>query len=152
MRWLRTAPAKPRNLTLSAVAPVPIELTAKYKRRPRHGVRSASGVRRMADDGIRRINNAEDTLQSERRRLHVDKWAAPFREIDGTPAPYKGSDEFNGVSLKLIDERTIEESDLNDGKVGKISRWALSPDGQSIHVRFDDLHGRIQEQDGHKVK
>jgi hypothetical protein len=73
-------------------------------------------------------------------------------KFDGKPAPYKGSDEFNGVSLKLIDEGTIEESDLSDGKVGKISRWSLSPDGQTIHARFDDLHGHIQEQDGHKVK
>ena len=73
-------------------------------------------------------------------------------KLDGTPAPHKGSDEFNGVSLKLIDDRTIEESDLNDGKVVKISRWSLSPDGQTMHARFDDLHGHIQEQDGHKVK
>jgi hypothetical protein len=51
-----------------------------------------------------------------------------------------------------IDERTIEESDLSDGKVVKISRWSLSPDGQTIHARFDDMHGHIQEQDGHKVK
>jgi hypothetical protein len=34
----------------------------------------------------------------------------------------------------------------------KISRWALLPDGQTIHARFDDTHGHIQEQDGHKVK
>lgn len=47
---------------------------------------------------------------------------------------------------------TIEESDLKDGKVVKISRWALAPDGQTIHARFDDTHGHIQEQDGHKVK
>jgi hypothetical protein len=73
-------------------------------------------------------------------------------KFDGTAAPYKGSDEFDGVSLKLIDERTIEESDLKNGKVVKISRWALSPDGQTVHARFDDTHGHIQEQDGHKVK
>jgi hypothetical protein len=59
---------------------------------------------------------------------------------------------FDGVSLKLIDQRTIEESDLHDGNVLKISRWALSPDGQTIHARFDDTHGHIQEQDGHRVK
>ena len=73
-------------------------------------------------------------------------------KFDGTPAPYKGSDEFNGVSLKLIDERTIEESDLNDGKVVKISRWTLAADGQTLHARFDDTHGHIQEQDGHRVR
>ena len=83
----------------------------------------------------------------------IDRMGRSFTaRLDGTPAPYKGSDEINGVSLKLIDERTIEESDLSDGKVVKISRWVLSPDGQTLHARFDDTHGRIQEQDGHKVK
>jgi hypothetical protein len=73
-------------------------------------------------------------------------------KFDGSQAPYKGSDESNAVSLKLIDERTIEESDLKNGKVVKISRWSLSTDGQTMHVRFDDTHGHVQEQDGHKVQ
>ncbi len=73
-------------------------------------------------------------------------------KFDGTQAPYQGSDECDGVSLKLIDERTVEESDLKNGKVVKISRWSLSPDGQTMHARFDDTRGHIQEQDGHKVQ
>ena len=73
-------------------------------------------------------------------------------KLDGAQAAYNGSDEFDHVSLKLVDERTIEESGLKGGKVVTISRWALSPDGQTLHARFDDPHGHIQEQDGHKVQ
>ena len=47
---------------------------------------------------------------------------------------------------------TDEESDRKGGKVVKISRWSIGPDGKTLHARFDDTHGRVQEQTGHKVK
>jgi hypothetical protein len=73
-------------------------------------------------------------------------------KLDGTDAPYQGDPEFTSVSVKQIDERTIEESDKNDGKIVKITRWAVDPDGKTMHVRFDDGHGHVQQQTGHKVK
>ncbi len=141
--------------TLSDVAPVPIELTAKYKRisAAAPGSHRVSGEWQMIEFDV--SNHAEDTLfkVSDGALSMSDKMGRSFTaKFDGTPAPYKGSEEFNGVSLKLIDDRTIEESDLHDGKVAKISRWTLAADGQTIHARFDDTHGHIQEQDGHKVK
>jgi hypothetical protein len=33
----------------------------------------------------------------------------------------------------------------------EITRWSVDPDGTTLHARFDDTHGRIQEQAGHKV-
>jgi hypothetical protein len=39
-----------------------------------------------------------------------------------------------------------------DGKIVKISLWSVRPDGKTMHVRFDDTHGHVQEQDGHKVE
>jgi hypothetical protein len=141
--------------TLIGMAPVPIELTAKFSRvsKGAPGSHLVSGSWRMTEMDV--SNHAEDTTfkVSGGALSMSDRMGRSFTaKFDGTPAPYKGSDEFNGVSLKLIDARTIEESDLNSGKVVKISRWALAPDGQSIHARFDDTHGHIQEQDGHKVK
>jgi hypothetical protein len=140
--------------TLIGMAPVPIELTAKFSRvsKGAPGSHLVSGSWRMTEMDV--SNHAEDTTfkVSGGALSMSDRMGRSFTaKFDGTPAPYKGSDEFNGVSLKLIDSRTIEESDLNSGKVVKISRWALAPDGQSIHARFDDTHGHIQEQDGHKV-
>jgi hypothetical protein len=55
------------------------------------------------------------------------------------------------VSVRLLDSRTIEERDKNHGRVIKITRWAVDPDGTTIHARFDDTHGRIQEQAGQKL-
>jgi hypothetical protein len=141
--------------TLIGMAPVPIELTAKYSRvsAAKPGAHAVSGGWRMMELDV--SNHAEDTTfkVSGGMLSMTDRMGRSFiAKLDGTPAPYQGSAEFNGVSLKLIDARTLEESDLNDGKVVKISRWALAPDGQTIHARFDDTHGHIQEQDGHKVK
>jgi hypothetical protein len=141
--------------TLIGMAPVPIELTSKFSRvsAGKPGSHLVSGGWQMTEMDV--SNHVEDTTfkVSGGALSMIDRMGRSFTaKFDGTPAPYKGSDEFNGVSLKLIDARTIEESDLNDGNVVKISRWALSPDGQTIHARFDDTHGHIQEQDGHKVK
>lgn len=141
--------------TLTDMAPVPIELTAKFSRigAGAPGSHLVSGNWQMTEMDV--SNHAEDTTfnVSGGALAMTDRMGRSFTaKFDGPPAPYKGSDEFNGVSLKLVDQRTIEESDLKDGKVVKICRWALTPDGQTIHARFDDTHGHIQEQDGHKVK
>ncbi len=141
--------------TLIGMAAVPIEMTAKFTRvsAAKPGSHQVSGGWQMTEMDV--SNHVEDTTfkVSGGALSMTDRMGRSFTaKFDGTPAPYKGSDEFNGVSLKLLDQRTIEESDLRDGKVVKISRWALAPDGQTIHARFDDTHGHIQEQDGHKVK
>jgi hypothetical protein len=141
--------------TIIGMAPVPVELTSKFSRvsAGKSGSHPLSGGWQMTEMDV--SNHVEDTSfnVSGAALAMIDRMGRSFTaKFDGTPAPYKGSDQFNGVSLKLVDPRTIEESDLRDGKVVKISRWALSPDGQTIHARFDDMHGHIQEQDGHKVK
>jgi hypothetical protein len=141
--------------TLIGMAPVPIELTAKFSRTSAGaaGTHPVSGTWQMTEMDV--SNHAEDTTfkVSGTALSMTDRMGRSFTaKFDGTQAPYKGSDEFDRVSLKLIDERTIEESDLKNGKVVKISRWALAPDGQTIHARFDDTHGHIQEQDGRKVQ
>jgi hypothetical protein len=141
--------------TILGMAPRPIELTIKSYRIGARvpGSHLISGKWQRTEVDV--TNHAEDTLfkVSDGALSMSDMMGRSFTaKFDGTPAPYQGSDEFNGVSLKLIDDRTIEESDLHDGKVVKISRWTLAADGQTIHARFDDTHGHIQEQDGHKVK
>ena len=99
-------------------------------------------------------NNDEDTtLKVEGDTLSMsDKMGRSFKaKLDGTDAPYAGTPEFTSVSVKLVDGHTIEEQDKSEGKVVKITRWAVTADGRTIHARFDDTHGRIQEQDGHKL-
>jgi len=147
--------AKTEIQTITGMAPVPIELTSKFSRisSGKPGSHLISGQWQMMEMDV--SNHVEDTTfkVSGGALSMIDRMGRSFTaRLDGAPAPYKGSDDFNGVSLKLIDERTIEESDLKDGKVVKISRWSIASDGQTIHARFDDTHGHIQDQDGHKVQ
>lgn len=65
---------------------------------------------------------------------------------------YSGDPEFTNVPVKQIDSRTILESNINAGYVVKIATWFVSPDGKTMHVRFDDTKGHIQEQDPRKVQ
>ena len=56
------------------------------------------------------------------------------------------------TTYKASGNVTIEESDKKDGVIVQINRWSIDPEGTSIHARFDDTHGHIQEQTGHKVR
>jgi hypothetical protein len=107
----------------------------------------------MTDGGV--SNDAEDTVfKINRDTLAMsDQMGRSFSaKLNGTEAPYNGSNEFTSVSLKMIDDHTIEESDKKGGKVVKISTWSVGPDAKTMHVRFDGTRGHVQEQNGRKVQ
>jgi hypothetical protein len=141
--------------TIYEMAPRPIEFTTHSKRVSAgpQGSHAVSGEWRATDGDL--TNHAEDTVfqVSENTLSMSDRMGRSFSaKLDGTDAPYSGSEEFTSVSLKMIDKNTMEESDKKDGKIVKISLWSIGPDGKTMHVRFDDTHGHVQEQDGHKVE
>ncbi len=101
------------------------------------------------------VNHEEDTTYTlSGNTLNMsDQFGRSFSaKLDGTEAPYQGDPEVTSVKLKLIDSRTIEETGLNAGQVVKISRWNITPDGDTMHATFDDTHGHVQHQDGHRLK
>ena len=65
--------------------------------------------------------------------------------LNGPDAPYAGDPSFDRVAVKLIDSRTLEESDSKDGKVAKVTRWSIDPNGTTIHARFDDLRAMMKD-------
>jgi hypothetical protein len=141
--------------TLYDMAPRPIEFTTHSTRvspGPK-GSHAVSGEWRVTDGDL--TNHAEDTIfqVSENTLSMSERMGRSFSaKLDGSEAPYNGSSEFTSVSLIVIDKNTIEESDKKDGKIVKISLWSIRPDGKTMHVRFDDTHGHVQEQDGHRVE
>jgi hypothetical protein len=141
--------------TVYDMAPRPIEMTIHSSRISAGSQNShlISGAWRMTDLDV--SNHAEDTIfKVNGDTLSMsDRMGRSFSaKLDGAQAPYNGSDEFTDVSMKLIDSHTIEESDMKGGKVVKIDRWSVDPDGKTMHVRFDDTQGFVQEQTGHKVE
>ncbi len=141
--------------TMYDMAPRPIELTSHSSRvsAGSQGSHRISGAWRMTDGDV--SNHAEDTIFKVTGDMlsMSDRMGRSFSaRLDGSEAPYNGSDEFTSVTLKSVDSHTIEESDRNNGQVVKVSRWSVDPDGKTMHVRFDDTHGHVQEQTGHKVE
>jgi hypothetical protein len=64
-----------------------------------------------------------------------DSYAAKF---DGREYPFKGDPGITGVSLKKIDENTIEETDTRKGKVITVSRMTVDRDGKTMRVTVED--------------
>ena len=64
-----------------------------------------------------------------------DSYAARF---DGKEYPFKGDPGVTSVSVKKIDETTIEETDKRKGKVIAVSRMTVDPDGKTMKITVED--------------
>ena len=53
-------------------------------------------------------------------------------KLDGKDYPVKGWYQWNSVSLKRVDDRTIEETYKRDGKVVEVNKLTVSPDGKKM--------------------
>jgi hypothetical protein len=53
-------------------------------------------------------------------------------KLDGKDYPVKGDYSCNSVSLKRIDERTIEETEKLDGKAVDVTKLTVSADGKTM--------------------
>ena len=62
-------------------------------------------------------------------------------KLDGSDAPYKGDPGTTSVSLKRINDHTIEETDKRDGKVISVTRITAAADGKTLTFEVSDkLH------------
>jgi hypothetical protein len=64
-----------------------------------------------------------------------DSYTAKF---DGKDYPYKGDPGTTSVSLKKIDDNTIEESDKRNGKVITVFHMTVDPDGKTMKITVED--------------
>lgn len=139
---------------LSNVGPRKVDFTSRSSRvsaGPK-GSHAISGSWHLIEADLTNHDEDTDYLVSNGTLSMSDRLGRSFTaRLDGTEAPYKGDADFTSVSLRVIDERTIEESDKKDGRIVKVTSWRVDPDGTTIHARFDDLQGHVQEQTGHKV-
>lgn len=141
--------------TISGVLPRPVEMASRSARVASGpaGSHLVSGEWRLVEADL--PNHEEDTTYkiSGDTLTMSDRLGRSFSaKLDGTDAPYNGDPRFTSVSINLIDRKTIEESDKNQDKIVLVTRWAVDPDGTTMHVRFDDTQGHVQEQTGHKIQ
>jgi hypothetical protein len=141
--------------TVYGMGPNPLAFTMKFSRLTagKLGDNLLSGQWKLIETDL--TNHDEDTTYkiTGDSLAMSDKLGRSFTaKLDGTPAPYVGDPDFNMVSVKMLNPSSLEETDLRDGKPVKITLWTVSADGTAIHARFDNLHGKVEEQDGHEVR
>jgi hypothetical protein len=62
--------------------------------------------------------------------------------VDGTDSPFMGDPGQSSVSIKRIDDNTVDEIDRRDGKVIGSAHISVSADGKTMTVAWKDaLHG-----------
>jgi hypothetical protein len=59
-------------------------------------------------------------------------------KFDGKEYPFKGDPGITGVSLRKIDENTIEETDICKGRVITVSHMTVGRDGKIMKVTVED--------------
>jgi hypothetical protein len=59
-------------------------------------------------------------------------------KFDGKEYPFKGDPGITGVSLKKIDENTIEETDIRKGQAIIVARMTVDRDGKTMKVTVED--------------
>jgi len=57
---------------------------------------------------------------------------------DGTDQPVKGHPYYDSVAIKVVDDRTIEETDKKGGKTVGTSKTVVAPDGKTQTFEFSD--------------
>lgn len=140
--------------TVIGMMPKTVELTRRYSRIASGPAKSHALSGRWRETEMDLTHHDEDTTYrvTGKTIAMTDRLGRSFTAtVDGPDAPYLGDSSFTSVSLRLIDAHTLEESDKKDGKVVHVNRWSIAPDGRTIHARFDDTHGHVQEQTGHRI-
>lgn len=63
-------------------------------------------------------------------------------KLDGTAAPVKGDPGTTDVQVKMIDDSTLEETSMRDGKITVVIRMKLGQNGKVLECDVDD---RVQK-------
>jgi hypothetical protein len=78
-----------------------------------------------------KVNGDEITMTTPTGQTYTAK-------VDGTDAPMKGDPGVTSVSLRMIGQNTLEETDKRNGKAISVSRMTISADGKRAKISFED--------------
>jgi len=128
------------------------DLMARLSQNPQ-GSHAISGSWRIT----KRMNRSENALVvTLKLECNSFSFADPAGQsytakLDGTETPFKGDLSNTMVSVRLIDDHTIEETDKREGRVVEITRFTLSSDGKTMTVSMkDNSKGTTREFVSHK--
>ncbi len=138
----RTVSADGKTLTVKTTIhppngsqPVTTEVTATLSGPAPMGVHAASGAwviakMKQSDNGL----DATYKVEGDQITMTQPTGETYTAKLDGTDAPYKGSNSTDTVSVKKIDAHTIEETDKRGGEVIEVDKMTVSPNGKTMTV------------------
>src|SRR5260370_40844806 len=73
--------------------------------------------------------------------MYSCKTCVPPIEVkaDGQDQKVSGYPYFDTISVKILDDHTIEQTNKKDGKVNGTSKTTVSPDGDTLTFVFTDI-------------
>jgi hypothetical protein len=89
---------------------------------------------------VSKVNGSENSLTTtyksngDELSMSTPTGTTYTAKLDGKDYPVKGAYGWNSVSLKRINDHTIEETDKRDGTVTDVSKITVSPDGKTMTV------------------
>jgi hypothetical protein len=148
----RTASEDGKALTVKTTSHPPdsdqtttAEVTAERVGKSPPGAHATSGSWR-----IQNFNESENGLletfkgSSDELTCSTPTGMAWTAKADGSDYPVKGTYSYDSLSLKQIDDRTIDLSYKRGGKLITVARRTISPDGKKMtEVYQDKLTGRV---------
>lgn len=78
-----------------------------------------------------KVNGDDLTMASPTGQTYTAK-------MNGPAAPMQGDPGITTVSVKSMGKKTIEETDMRDGKVIGIAKSTVSDDGKTMHIEYEN--------------
>jgi hypothetical protein len=131
----KTLTVKTTSHPMNSDQPVVAEVTAKLSGTAPSGVQATSGA--WVIDKIKETDNGLDTtfkVSGDQISMNQPTGESFTAKLDGTDAPFKGSYSTDTVSVKKIDARTIEETDMRGGQIIEVDKMTVSPNGKTMTV------------------
>jgi len=113
---------------------------AKSKFSPGPGPKSATVTYEVTADGIRRTG---ESITADGTKTSFEYSA----KYDGKDYPVKGSDVFNAISMKRVNDHTAEATLKKDGKPVMTARRVISKDGKTLTITTSGTNAK-----GEKVR
>lgn len=141
----RTLHAKTTLYPLEGNKPIIQEVTAERVGNPMSGANVASGSwRTQKMSGSENLLLVTFKVSGSKASMSASSGVSWTAKFDGKNYPVKGSYTEDSVSLKRIDDRTIEASYKASGTLSRVSKMTVSLDGKTMtSVSESKLTGRI---------
>jgi ABC-type transport system substrate-binding protein len=112
--------------------------TAKSKYSPGPAPKSATITYEETADGIKRTGESIDADGNKTSFEYTAKY-------DGKDYPVSGSDLFDAIALKRLNDRTVESTLKKSGKVVTTARRVVSKDGKTLTLTITGTNAKGQK-------